>query len=257
MTRNRIVARTVLTAGLAVGTALAMALPAQATGGRQDVTCDGMIGAQSVGDVVVADGTACVLDGTKVKGGITVGAGAALDMTNVSVYKDIISNAAGRVSAVDTLGYAGFSHTGRGQVRLTNTGFFRDVTISGEARFTGSGVAVGGSLTATTVSRFDVSNSFVLGSLSADQSFNGSNVCGNTVGRDAKVSRGGGAILIGGTETCAGNTVAGSVIVDSNNATVISIAGNTVFRDLDCTTNRPAPTVGTNTVRGQKLGQCA
>lgn len=256
MSRNRIVASTVLTAGLAVGATIAMALPAQAHGTRQ-VTCDGTIGATTVGNVVVADGTACVLDGTKVKGGITVGAGAALDLSNVTVHRGVTSASSGRVTAVDSVVYGSVSATGTGIVRLTDSGVAGDVTVQGEATaFTATGTGVGGDLSGTTVSRFDVSGSYVVGSLTVTEAFSGGNLCGNKVFGNAKAVASGGAVLVGGSPACAGNEVRGSVVV-ADNAAYIAIAGNTVRRDLSCTGNDPAPEVGTNTVKGARLGQCA
>lgn len=250
-------ARAVLTAGLAAAASLAMALPAQAHGTRQ-VTCDGTIGAATVGGVVVADGTSCVLDGTKVKGAITVGAGAVLDMSNVKAYKSLTSTGSGRVTAAGSVVYGAVSSTGTGVVRLTDSRVYGDVTVTGETTsFSASGLGVGGDLTGGTVGRFDVSGSYVLGSLSANESFNGSNLCGNWVYGNTTVAASGGAVLLGGTANCAGNAVSGDVAVE-NNAAYIAIDGNKVDGDLNCTGNDPAPVVGTsNTVKGAKSGQCA
>ena len=256
MTSNRIVARAALTAGLAVGATLAMALPASAHGTRQ-VTCDGTIGAVTVGSVVVADGTACVLDGTTVKGGVTVGAGAALDMSDVRVYQGVTATRSGRVTAAGSQVGGAVNATGAGVVRLSDTAVVGSVAVTGEATsFSASRVAVGGSVSGTSVSRFDVSGSYVLGSIVAKESFNGGNLCDNWVYRDARVDGSGGAILVGGSDSCAGNDVVGDVGV-SNNVAYIAIGGNAVKGDLSCDGNDPAPEVGTNTVRGARIGQCA
>jgi hypothetical protein len=106
------------------------------------------------------------------------------------------------------------------------------------------------------VSRFDVTGSYVGGSLVANEAFSGSNLCGNWVSGSTKVLASGGAVLVGGSASCAGNDVRGSVVVQDN-AAYVAIAGNTIRRNLDCTGNDPAPEVGTNTVRGTKIGQCA
>lgn len=248
-------ARAVFTAGLAGVASLAMALPAQAHGTRQ-VTCNGTIGAVTVGSVVIADATACVLDGTTVKGEITVGVGAALDMSDVTAYRSVTSTSSGRVTAVDSTVYGSVSSTGTGIVRLTGSGVAGDVTVQGESTsFSASDVSVAGDIRGTTVSRFDVADSFVGGALAATEAFSGSNLCGNWVSGATKVTASGGAVLLGGATSCAGNTVRGSVVVE-NNAAYIAIAGNTIRRDLSCTGNDPAPEVGTNTVRGTKSGQC-
>lgn len=249
-------ARAVLTAGLAIGASLALALPAQAHGARQPVTCNGTIGATTVGNVVVADGTSCVLTGTKVKGSVTVGVGAVLDMSDVTVYYDVTSNGA-RVTATDSSVGGSFTHTGGGQVRLTDTYVDCNVTISSDSAFSASGLAVGGKLTGTNVGSFDVSGSYVGKALLVDGAANGANLCGNWVRGNTSVLASGGAVLLGGSSgSCAGNTVGGGVAVD-NNVAYIEIAGNTVRRNLSCTGNEPAPVVGTNTVSGTKLGQCA
>lgn len=256
MTSNRIVARTVLTAGLAVGATLAMALPATAHGTRQ-VTCDGTIGATTVASVVVADGTTCVLEGTKVKGGVTVGAGAALDMSDVTVYQSVTATRSGRVTATGSQVYGAVKATGAGVVRLTDTAVVGSVAVTGEATsFSASQVAVGGNLSGTTVSRFDVSDSYVLGTIAATEAFNGGNLCGNWVYRDTRFEGSAGAILLGGSDSCAGNEVRGDVAVN-NNVAYIAIDGNVVKGDLSCAGNDPAPELGTNTVRGTRTDQCA
>lgn len=254
MTRN--LARAVLTTGLAVSASLTMALPAQAHGTRQ-VTCNGALGATTVGDVVVANGTACVLTGTKVKGGITVGAGAAVDLSGVTVYKNVTATGSGRVTAVESFVYGDVTTTGSGIVRLTDSAVRGDVSVQGDTTaFTAAGLGVGGDLSGSTVNRFDVSASYVRGSLTANEAFSGANLCANRVTGDAVVTGGGGALLLGGTATCAGNQVRGDVVVDDNFA-YIAIAGNTVRGDLICDGNDPAPEVGANKVRGTRSGQCA
>jgi hypothetical protein len=256
MTRNRIVARAVLTAGLAVGASLATALPAYAHG-ASSVTCNGTISATTVGSVTVADGTACTLNGVKVKGGITVGAGAVLDATDITVYHSISATNSGRLTAAGSEVYSDVTSSGTGLVRLTDVSVAGDVTATGEATsFNASDLYVGGDVSGTTVSRFDVSGSYVLGTVTVNESFNGGNVCDNWVNRGTRFAASGGAILIGGATNCAGNTVRGSVVVE-NNAAYIAIDGNTVRRNLTCTGNDPVPVVGTNTVAGTKSGQCA
>lgn len=249
-------ARVVVTTGLAAAAALAMALPAQAHGTRQ-VTCDGTIGARTVGDVVVADGTACTLAGTKVKGGVTVGAGAVLDLTDATVQKGVTATGSGRVTAARSIVLGAVRTTGAGIVRFTDTGVLGDVKVRGDnTAFTASGLAVGGHLAGTTVNRFDVSGSYVLGSLVATEAFSGANLCGNRVFGDTRVTGGGGALLLGGATGCAGNDVGGDVVVNDNVA-FIAVAGNTVRGDLACAGNDPAPEVGANVVRGTRSGQCA
>jgi hypothetical protein len=131
------------------------------------------------------------------------------------------------------------------------------VTVQGDTtNFTASGGGVGGNLSGTTVSRFDVSGVYVGGSLAVNEAFSGGNLCGNRVYGNVKAVNSGGAVLVGGSTACAGNEVRGSVVVDGN-AAYVAIAGNTVRRDLSCTGNDPAPEVGTNTVKGARLGQCA
>ena len=251
-------ARAVLTAGVAVAASLAMALPAQAHGGgyRQDVTCDGTLGAQTVGNVVVADGTGCVLENTTVKGAIKVGAGAALDMTGVQVYKSVTATGSGRVSATDTVVAGGFTTTNVGIVRLTGSGVLGSVAVKGDTSFSASNLAVGGNLSGDVVNRFDVADSYVLGTLSAVEAYSGANLCGNWVLGDTRVVNGGGALLVGATAGCEGNEVNGDVVVE-NNLAYVEVAGNTVKGDLNCVGNDPAPVLGTNTVKGAKLGQCA
>lgn len=258
MTRNRIVARAVLTAGVAVAASLAMALPAQAHGGgyRQDVTCDGTLGAQTVGNVVVADGAGCVLENTTVKGSIKVGAGAALDMTGVEVYRGVTATGSGRITATDTVVVGAFTSTNVGIVRLTGTGVLGNVAVQGDTSFNATTLAVSGNLSGTTVNRFDVADSYVLGTLSAFDAYSGANFCGNWVYGDTKITNGGGALVLGSAAGCAGNEVNGDVVVQDNFA-YVGIDGNTVKGDLNCTGNDPAPVVGTNTVKGAKLGQCA
>jgi len=254
MRSKRIIAGSVVTAGVAGAAALAMALPAQAHGARS-VTCDGTIGAQTVGDVVVADNAGCVLAGTTVRGTITVGAGAALDLSDVTVFNGVTAASSGRVAAVNSVVVGSVTSTNSGQLQLTNTAVGGDVAVSGETNVTAVGVAVAGDVTGTAVNRFDVSSSYVLGSVVANEAFSGGNLCGNRVYGDTKVVGSGGAILLGGSASCAGNQVFGNVVVD-NNVAFIAIAGNTVKRNLSCTGNDPAPEVGTNTVKGTKSGQC-
>lgn len=249
-------ARAVVTAGVAAAAALTMALPAQAHGTRQ-VTCNGTLGATTVGNVVVADGTACVLTGTKVKGEITIGAGAAADLNGVTVYKSVTATGSGRVTAVESLVRGGLSTTASGIVRLTDTAVLGDVSVQGDTTaFTAAGLGVGGDLSGNTVNRFDVSGSYVRGALTANEAFSGANLCDNTVFGDTVLTGGGGALLLGGTATCTGNIIRGDVAVD-NNFAYIAIAGNTIRGDLTCDGNDPAPEVGANKVRGARAGQCA
>lgn len=255
MTSKRIVARAIVTAGVAGAAVLVMALPANAHGTRS-VTCDGTIGAQTVDNVVVADNAGCVLTGTTVRGGITVGAGAALDLSDVTVGQGVTAASSGRVSAVNTVVGGSVTSTNSGQIRLADSAVGGDVVVSGETNVTAIGLAVAGSVTGTSVNRFDLSGSYVLGSVLANEAFSGGNLCGNRVYGNAKVVGSGGAILLGGAASCAGNQVFGNLVVD-NNVAYIAIAGNTVRHDLSCAGNDPAPEIGVNTVKGTKIGQCA
>ncbi|MCT2584281.1 hypothetical protein [Actinophytocola gossypii] len=256
MSRNRNLARAAVLAGAAAVASIAMALPAQAHGSHA-VTCDGTLGERVVrGGVVVADGTACVLDGTSVRGTVTVGAGASLELVDAKVYGGVTMSGSGRVNVTGSFVAGDVDSTGTGVVRLTDTLVVGDVDVREQTSFAANGLTAGGDVRGTTVNRFDVRDSAVLGSVSATESFSGGNLCGNVVFGDATFAGSGGAVLVGGAESCAGNQVGDDVVVRDNVA-FTSIGGNTVRDDLSCTGNEPAPQVGTNTVKGDRIGQCA
>ena len=68
---------------------LATLLAAAPTALAEETTCRGSIGARTVDNLRVPDGATCTLDGTRVKGTITVGGQASLKATQVSVVGNV------------------------------------------------------------------------------------------------------------------------------------------------------------------------
>jgi hypothetical protein len=218
--------------------------------------CIGTIGAVTVGDVFVPDGKACRLDGTKVTGGVTVGAGSALETSRADIHDSLTLNSSGRVLSDATIVQGDLVSTGTGIISLTNSMVVQQVTVQQNTTFSATGLVVGGNLKGTEVNRFDLTDGFVGGSFAADGAFGGSRFCGNKVFGNAEIRNSGAAIEIGGSGSCAGNRFYENVTVQGNVAD-ITISNNNIRRDLNCVNNDPAPHGTGNTVTGGKLGQCA
>jgi hypothetical protein len=255
MRTNRIALPAVIAAGISAAVALVVASPAQGQAAAPTV-CTGTLGAVTVSGVVVPDGAACVLDGTKVDGGITVGARAALQTSSVTVKRDVTLTNSGRLLATGTAVGGTVSSTATGLINFTDSVVASNVTVSQDTTFAATRLGVGGDLRGSQLNRLDLANSWVGGAVVADGAFAGSRFCGNLVGGNAEFLAGGAAIQIGGSSSCAGSRVGGDVVVNDNQAE-ITIGGNTIYHNLSCAGNDPAPTGSGNDVRGSKLGQCA
>lgn len=81
-------------AGFAGEPALAPA-PAPGPGG---VECRANIGAQQISSLIVPDNASCILQGTRVTGNVTIGAGATLQASSLSVSGDILAQGAAVVT---------------------------------------------------------------------------------------------------------------------------------------------------------------
>ncbi|NJO83759.1 MAG: hypothetical protein HC828_13800 [Blastochloris sp.] len=80
--------------------------------------------------------------------------------------------------------------------------------------------------------------------------------CGSTVAGDARFAANKSWVGIGdGSTTCRGNDVRGSIRAHHNLGGV-TVANNTVGRNLVCAANDPAPEVSGNRVGGKARGQC-
>jgi hypothetical protein len=93
-----------------------------------------------------------------------------------------------------------------------------------------------------------------------DVTIGGNFVCANTpfCGAQYGVVRGNVTVDNNASADVMGNQIDGNVNV-SGNINVITVAGNTISGNLKCQNNNPAPSNGgsTNTVSGNKTGQCA
>ena len=93
---RKIIATTVLTATFAAGLGMAGVSPAAA----EERTCRGRLGAITVDNLKVPQGATCTLQGTKVKGTITVQRNATLVASNVRVVGNVQAENAARVDVI-------------------------------------------------------------------------------------------------------------------------------------------------------------
>lgn len=90
-----------------------VAAPAPAPG-PNGVECRTNIGAQQVSDLIVPDGASCILQGTRVVGSVTVGAGATLQASALSVTGDVLAQGAAVVTLNNNSTVGGSVHLRQG-----------------------------------------------------------------------------------------------------------------------------------------------
>jgi hypothetical protein len=217
----------------------------------------------SSGSITVS-GSTCVQGGT-IKGGINVGAGASVALTNATVDGPVNiqgsgtvticgSTLSGPVSISGAGGALTFGDAGLGCAAdqlsgpLTVSNSTGPLTIAG-THFSGP-VAVTG-----TTGTISMSDATVDGPLQLATNSGGITLTGSTIKGPLTVSQNtNGAVVI------SGNTVAGPVSVNANAGSVAPVvAANTVSGSLGCTANTPPPVDGgvSNIVSGKATAQCA
>ncbi|TCO44698.1 hypothetical protein [Actinocrispum wychmicini] len=273
-------ARSVLAvAACVVGATLGVVVPASA---GLTTFCEGDAGAVTVpGDLRVAAGKSCVLDGTIVTGTVTVEPDANLVITGgafqraVSVQDNGFLDAQGTTfgsTLTVTDGYGVFmGSTTSGSVKVSpdkhperpTYTYLNRVTVNGDYASTVGAVyadssTFSGSFSGANVAYVDLLNSVVNKDFSVSGAPQGSVFCANEVYGNSSYSGNPGTLQIGADGPIAGCGQAsfffGNLDVSGNTGGVT--LGNTIIRgNLAGTGNDPAPTGSNNRVRGTTSGQ--
>ncbi|RZQ59693.1 hypothetical protein [Amycolatopsis suaedae] len=259
-----------------------LALTAPASAGLTTY-CEGSAGAVTVpGDLVVAAGKSCTLDGTKVTGGVTVQAGANLvitggefsggvtvgadgffDAQNTKIAGDVVLNDAyGSFLSGAPIGGSVKVSPAAGSERVTYT-FVQGVNVKGgvsstTGEFYAENSTVDQSVTGTGVKYLDLSGVVVGKDLTVSGAAQGSVFCAGEVYGNASFTGNAGTLQLGADGPVLGCTQAsywgGNLTVSDNNADV-RVSNNIVRGNLAGTGNSPAPTGENNRVRGTVSGQ--
>lgn len=132
---------------------------------------------------------------------------------------------------------------------LDGTTVTGNVVVGRGATLRATGGSVGGNVQAEGAARIVVGSSRIGGSFQIKQG-GGADIRSTPVEGDIQLDANGGAV-----QNVVGNTVGGNVQVNANRGGV-DIVGNVIDGDLQCQSNSPAPTGGSNTVREAREGQC-
>jgi hypothetical protein len=218
----------ILSAGLA---APVLARPAP-------ISCAGELSNLTIpGDLIVPEGEYCELNSMTVLGDARVGR-----RSTLAVYGGRIAGALSG-SSFELVLLQGASVGGR--IRLTGgvSAWLEYATVAGDTRIT--------DIVDTRVLQTQLASDLVVRGGREVVQF-----CGTIVEGDARFASNGGGLQIGGDlATCAANKVQGNLRVHHNQSE-ITVANNTVGRNLVCAANNPAPLVYGNQVGGSVRGQC-
>lgn len=258
-------------AGLTLGAGSASAaLTTYCSGDAADVTVPG--------DLVVAEGDSCVLDGVSVEGTTQVRSGADLLVEDsafgdVDVAPDGYFDAAS--STVDgnltsTNGYGvylddssvGGAYQGEGDSDADPFLYSFDTTFAGPVDVTRGPVhlqaaEIAGDVTTSGTAYTDILDSTLAGDLQVTGSPEGTAICESEVDGDAafrenhEVQIGHGLDLM----TCSGTNYFGADVLIEDNTGAVDVTDSIVRGDLGGTANDPAPTGSDNRVRGEIGGQ--
>lgn len=259
-------------AGLALGAGSASAaLTTYCSGDAADVTVPG--------DLVVAEGESCVLDGVTVEGTVLVESGADLLVDASTFHDDVDVEPDGYFDATtSTLGGNLTSTAGYG-VYLDDSSVSGD--YQGEARedvepflysydttFAGAvDVSLGlvhlqtteitGDVTTHGTAYTDVLDSTLAGGLSVTGSPEGTAICESEVDGAAAFHGNHGVQIGNGLEliNCSGVTYFGGDVQVEDNTGAVDVTGNIMRGNLSGEGNAPAPTGSDNRVRGEIGGQ--
>ncbi|GAB2788057.1 hypothetical protein [Amycolatopsis magusensis] len=245
--------------------------------------CEGSGGAVTVpGELRVATGKSCVLDGTRVTGSVTVEPGANLVVTGgtfdggVAVQDDGFFDAQATKIAGDlvlTDAYGTFVSGGPvgGNVKVSAAAhperstyaFLSGAEVAGDVTSTVGEVYAENSefaksVTGTGVSYLDLTNSVIGANLSVTGATLGSVFCGGEVYGNATYTGNSHTLQIGADGpviACAQASYWGGNVTISDNTADVRVSNNIIRGNLAGTGNAPAPTGADNRVRGTVSGQ--
>lgn len=259
-------------AGLAVGAGSASAaLTTYCDGDASDVTVPG--------NLVVAKGDSCVLDGVTINGEVQVKAGADLLMTDSSVSDRVVVASDGYFDATGTEvagnltskgGYGvyldessvGGSYTGRAVDGADPFLYSYDSSIGGKLTVEQGlvhlqTVTVGGAVSSDNATYTDILDSTLSRGLTVSANAEGTSLCGSEVDGAATFTGSTGVQLGtgGGLVDCEDGNYFGSDVTVSDNTDGVDVSGNIIRGALTGEGNAPAPTGADNRVRGEAGGQ--
>lgn len=268
----------VASAALAASSVLLVVQPAQ---GALVTRCTGVAGAVTVpGDLVVARGRSCTLDGTTVLGDVRVAQGADLLAEGATVHGDLTVQDDGFADVVDSeVGGTVRGHSQYGvfleassvravdqrdprQNGLAPFVYTLDTDVEGPLRSRAGEVLVESSVVEGDVAALDgefadVVDSVLEGSLTVRDNARGAVVCESEIYGDAVFQGNGATLQIGGSGAvgpCDGASFWGGDVTFTDNAaddTGFDVSDNIVRGDLAGRGNDPLPTGAGNRVRGE------
>jgi len=183
-------------------------------------TCNGVYGGNFNGNLTVSNGQVCTFVSGKVSGNVTVGPGGSFQLNGANTTGNVVLQSGGNlVLNGSTVG---------GNVQITGAGTFS----------IGPGTTINGNLQIQNIPSRVAHNQ----------------ICGATIRGDLQFHNNGTAVEIG-ANGCAGNFIGGNLQVQNNTA-AIEIFGNTIVKSLQCGSNSPPPSGGSNSAAA-KQGQCS
>ena len=217
---------------------LSAGLAAPVSASQASISCAGELSSLTIpGDLIVPEGEYCELNSVTVLGDAQVGR-----RSTLAVYGGRIAGALSG-SSFELVLLQGASVGGR--IHLTGgvSAWLEHATVAGDTRIT--------DIVDTRVLQAQVAGDLVARGGREQVQF-----CGTIVEGDARFAGNVGWVQIGGDlATCAANKVQGNLQVHHNRLG-ITVANNTVGRNLVCAANDPAPVVYGNQVGGRARGQC-
>lgn len=239
--------------------------------------CAGTGGAVTVpGDLIVAAGHSCELDGTRVTGDVIVNAGGNLLADRVAVAGDLVvridgfaglerSSVAGDVRARSAYGMSFGDSELDGTVNARQSGFLysRGTVHAGEVVSNEGATLLESSLiddrVRTSGDAFtDLFDTIVDGKVQIATPVKGAAVCASEIGGTTRITGAAGPVGVGADSSgaaCGPVTFAGDLHLLGNRGGV-SLAEITVYGKLACSDNRPGPVGERLRLRGTVAGQC-
>lgn len=256
---------------------VAVGVPGAPASAGPSTFCAGTGGAVTVpGDLIVAAGHSCELDGTRVTGDVIVNAGGNLLADRVAVAGDLVvrsdgfaglerSSVAGDVRAQSAYGMSfGDSELG-GTVNARQSGFLysRGTVHAGEVVSNEGATLLESSLiddrVRTSGDAFtDLFDTIVDGKVQIATPVEGAALCASEVGGTTRITGAAGPVGVGADSSgaaCGPVTFAGDLHLLGNRGGV-SLAEITVYGKLACSDNRPGPVGERLRLRGTVAGQC-
>ena len=203
--------------------------------------CNGTYSGTFNNSITVSSGQTCYFLSGTIKGSVTVKKGGNLYLR----YAKLLAKLAlqGGTVSLEQSTVEGSVDMGGGDMTIVDSILVGNVDVNGG----------GGGGTVFYMDPSTIQGNLTIGNLPAGSAV--SQICGANIHGNLQVNGNATAVMIGQGGACTGNTVLGNVQVQNNTAP-ITVIGNTVSGNLQCSGNASITGSG-NTVSGHKQAQCS